>query len=84
MRKYIFTIGDIEYKRVNKQAARKAYISGENVILCPCKLRPGYPWNPEITISGISGEDFDSIVSNAGYYSLSTAAGSYMSYYIHK
>ena len=84
MRKYICSIGDIEYKRVSKQAARKAYISGENVILCPCKLRPGYPWHPEIAISSISGEDFDSIVSEASYYSLSNAAGNYMSYYIHE
>lgn len=55
MRKYTYKDGNHTFKRVNKTTARRAYNNGLRVILCPCNLRPGFPFHPEISISGKSG-----------------------------
>lgn len=38
------------FTRISKRAAEKRYNAGEVVILCPVKLRPGFPFFPEIPV----------------------------------
>lgn len=55
MRQYTFTENGFTFERVDKRQARKAYNNGLRVVVCPVNLRPGYPWHPEISVSGKSG-----------------------------
>ena len=55
------------FTRISKRAAEKRYNAGEVVILCPVKLRPGFPYFPEIPvkreeISQIGGDGFNIVV----------------------
>lgn len=34
-----------EFKRITKRQAQKAFSNGQIVYFCPCKMRPGFPWN---------------------------------------
>lgn len=44
--------------------ARKAYRDGKTVMVCPCKLRPGTPWHPEVTVDTvIDGDNFNEFTS---------------------
>lgn len=76
-----------EFRRIQKRAARKIYESGEIVYLCPCKLRPGEPWYPEVPITLSDGTRyapvaFDNAVDQFEFYNCKGEAGSYASYYI--
>lgn len=59
MRAYTFTENGFTFERVDKKQARKAYNNGLRVMVCPVNLRPGYPWHPEISVSGKSGATFE-------------------------
>lgn len=51
MRAYTFTENGFTFARVDKKQARKAYNNGLTVLFCPCNLRPGFPWFPEIAVN---------------------------------
>lgn len=82
MNEYTYTDNGHTFRRVNKTIARKVYNNGLRVVLCPCNLRPGYPWHPEISISGKSGADFETQLNSFEYYNLNKDAGRRTSYYI--
>lgn len=83
MKKYTFKDGAFTFKRVNKTTARAAYNNGLRVVLCPCNLRPGFPWYPETIVSGKSDATFETVLSAFEFYNLrNTETGRYTSYYI--
>lgn len=85
MKEYYFTeyIDHIKFtfKRVNKATARRAYNNGLRILVCPCKLRPGYPWYPEVNASGKSGVNFDKLIAACEFYN-NNETGKYSSFYI--
>jgi len=82
-------IGD--FIRVQKVRAKKLYENGEIIYLCPCNLRPGEPWKPEVSICLTDGKDakiapvdFDSAVDMFVFYNCNHRDGHYPAYYIKK
>ena len=83
MRAYSYTENGFTFERVNRKRARAAYNNGLRVILCPVNLRPGYPFYPEISISGKAPATFETQENAFIYYNCTTAqAGKYPAYYI--
>lgn len=37
--------------RLHHMQAKKYFLAGRTVALCPCKLRPGKPWHPECWVN---------------------------------
>lgn len=50
MNKYAFEKDGKTYCRISKAAARGYYGAGTEILVCPCNLRPGAPWHPEVYI----------------------------------
>ena len=50
MNNYTFTDDKTKkhYKRITKANARRAFIAGKDIIVCPSNLRPFGFWNPQI------------------------------------
>lgn len=85
------------FTRISKRAAEKRYNAGEVVILCPVKLRPGFPFFPEIPVqreefSPLGGDgfnivvprsrDFETVVNAFCFYNCSAGAGKYPAFYV--
>lgn len=70
MKKYTYTDGGRLFVRITKTTARKAYSNGLRVVLCPSNLRPGFPYHPEISISGKAAASFEEAVNSFEYYNL--------------
>lgn len=94
MRKYTFSENGHTYKRINKNAARAAYMDGLTVVICPCNLRPFTAWHNEHRINrkyreqfvideiGVKN-DFNNLVNSFEYYNCqSSEAGKYAAFYI--
>lgn len=75
----------IKYTRISKAAAKKAYLSGDNIALCPVNLRPGSPYNPEIVLNisnNTDGRSFDDILNAFTFYNCNLSeAGRYAAFY---
>lgn len=83
MREYTYTDHGFTFQRVDKKTARQAYNNGLRVILCPCNLRPGYPWYPEISISGKAPASFEAQLNAFEAYHLrDSQTGRYTSFYL--
>lgn len=93
MKQYTFTDRGFTFKRINKQTARRAYMNGLTVMLCPCNLRSFTPYHPEyiinrkdrehMTVDKIGMENmFNTLVNSFEYYNCSNAAGKYTAFYI--
>lgn len=84
MKSYTYTAHGYTFDRVNKATARRAYNNGLTVILCPCNLRPGGPWHPEISINKAPSEKpFDQKITEFEYYNCpTTQTGKYPAFYI--
>jgi hypothetical protein len=71
-------------KKINKPTARKLYNSGADVVMIPCKCRPGGAWLTGATVNKNStSRSFDDLVNefvyyNCNYYEL----GYYPAFYI--
>jgi len=89
-----FTADGFTFKRIDKKTARRAYINGLSVILCPVNLRPFTPWHIETVINRRSREDFttdetgvkndfSNLINSYEYYNCNTSeTGRYAAYYI--
>lgn len=90
MKEYTYKDGAYTFKRVDKRTARKAYNNGLRVVLCPCNLRPGYPYHPECSISGKTTDSengspvpFEAALSAFEYYNLrDSETGRYTAFYV--
>lgn len=83
-----------EWYRVDARRARRAFLEGDTVTICPCNLRPFGPWRPSFSV----WRDDDSIAWELEHYgpvdvwelfvNEATArrcngeAGRYLSYYL--
>lgn len=86
MNKYTFEMGGKTYCRISKAAARKMYERGGGFLACPCNLRPGWPWHPEIHIYSemvfTHGSTFDEIINYAEAMNcINNETGLYFAYY---
>lgn len=50
MNKYTFEKDGKTYCRIGKAVARGCYEAGVEIYACPCNMRPGAPWYPEVYI----------------------------------
>lgn len=82
--------------RISKTAARKSW-GKRNMSLCPCNLRPGFPWRPNIDVFAAEiaekqnsqweherkQSNFDYFVDNFEYYNCeSNETGKYTAFYL--
>lgn len=94
MKKYQYTDKGFIFERINKNAARAAYINGLSVVACPVNLRPGAPWHPEAVLNrkdrahfvideiGVKN-DFNNIIASFEFYNCTNAeTGKYTAFYI--
>lgn len=83
MKKYTYTHDGYTFERVSKTTARRAYKNGLRVVLCPCNLRPGYPFHPETSISGKAAATFEEALNAFEYYNIrNRETGYYTAFYI--
>ena len=83
MNNYTFNDGGFTFKRVNKATARRAYNNGLHIVMCPCNLRPGFPWHPEAVVNGKSGATFETALNAFEYYNIrGRETGRYTAFYI--
>ena len=77
MNKMSFDFLGYTWERVTRSEARTRYDRGEDLMLCPSKLRPGYPWHPEVYVyySAEEPQTFDQMDNAFRYYNLSPEAG---------
>lgn len=93
MNTYYINYNGYTFKRVNKKAARAAYINGLDIIITPCNLYPFGPWAPGYRLNKRSREafclddigiknDFENLLDSFIYYNCNAEAGYYPAYYI--
>ena len=87
MYRYEFTDHDKTFTRVSKTIARKAFVEGFTIAMCPSNLRPGTPWHPEyITNRNMDPEpDFDKLINAFEWYNCTdTKTGKRASFFMEK
>lgn len=95
MNNYIFRDNNgVEYRRITKRTARKAYMAGYTVVLCPCNLRPFNPWGIGASINrkdraiyvadeiGVENDFNNLVASNEWYNCINSETGRYAAFYI--
>lgn len=94
MKNYTFpTTNNKYYKRINKTAARKAYIENKTIVLCPCNLRPFSLWNPQIEVNYNNRDETEQDTPANEYFNkmlmyfenyncINTETGKYTAFYI--
>lgn len=87
MNKYTFEKDGKTYCRISKAAAREYYETGVEIYACPCKLRPGGPWHPEVYICREMAfpyaGTFDKVTAYvAGINCINSETGRYLAYYV--
>lgn len=76
-----YTVSGLE--RISKAQARRIFTADATpVYACPCKLRPGDPWRPEVMLPTDTGSTFDQLAAAATYYNCNPAAGRYLAFYV--
>lgn len=69
------------FNRITVHQAKRRYKNGEDVVLCPHKLRPGYPFAPHVTVTNNCGE-WGKVIAEWKYYNASREVGYYPHYYV--
>ena len=87
MNKYTFEKDGKTYCRISKQTARGYYDAGVEILACPCNLRPGTIWHPEIYICREMAfpyaSTFDKTIAYVtGMNCLNNETGHYLAYYV--
>ena len=87
MNKYTFEKDGKTYCRISKQTARGYYDAGVEILACPCNLRPGAIWHPEIYICREMAfpyaSTFDKTIAYiTGMNCLNNETGHYLAYYV--
>jgi len=91
MTEYTFTSQGHIFTKASKKAAKKAFMNGVTIALCPCKLRPGTPWYPECILRKTPGNDmteteneFNSLLNQFEFYNCTNETGKRASFFIGK
>ena len=87
MYRYEFKSNNKTFTRVSKTIAKKAFVDGLTIAMCPSNMRPGTPWHPEyITSRNTDLEtDFDKLVNAFEWYNCTdTKTGKHASFFIEK
>ena len=94
MRKLTFTDGGTTYRQITKRTAKKLYLQGFPVVLCPCNLRPFTMWHCEHVIKKAdraqfvtdeigAANDFDNLVNSFEWYNCQNSeTGKYTAFYV--
>lgn len=94
MRKYTYRENGFTFERIDKTTAKKAYLNGLTIIICPVNLRPGEPYHPEQPINRRNREqfvideigaanDFNNLIASFEYYNCrNNETGKYTAFYI--
>lgn len=94
MRKYAYSEKGFIFERINRATAKRAYLNGLTVIICPANLRPGEPYRPEQPINRRNREqfiideigaanDFNNLIASFEYYNCrNRETGKYTAFYI--
>lgn len=77
----------VNYRKLTKPTARKAFNNDDEVYLLPCKVSGaallGRYWvKPVVIKRGVSTPDFDTAVNAFEYYNCNSELGHYAHYYI--
>lgn len=71
--------------QVQKRTAKKLFEAGEELVFCPCKMRPFGPWNCGFLIEANRYKteeiSFEECVANFEYYNTSAEQGHYTTFY---
>ena len=72
------------YTRISKQAAKLAYYMNEKLAFCPVKMRPGWPYYPEIdcNLETCGGATFERTLNSFEFYNCNNEAGKYTAFYL--
>ena len=79
------------FTRITKRQARKTFADGGTIVLCPRKLRPGFPFSPHTTANGAEQRGrhswagvnlWDRLHNEWTHYNASYEAGYYPAYYL--
>jgi hypothetical protein len=94
MNKYTIDYKGFTFERVDKRTAKRAYINGLTVIICPCNLRPFSMYHPEFYFNrkirenfyndeiGVKN-DFENYLNSFAYYNYTNGeTGKYPAFYI--
>ena len=68
--------------RISKQAARKRYEAGQNVIIIPCKCIPGNKWYIGNRMYNTGIRSFDEYITRWMVYSCNSELGRYPAFYV--
>lgn len=84
-----------QFIRITKREAQRRFIAGDTIVLCPCKLRPGFPFAPHVPVNGkrhrseaygnpTDAELWKRMYNNYCFYNSSWETGYYPHYYLDK
>lgn len=81
MNEYTFEMGGKLYHRISKVQAKKQYLAGNYIIVCPVNLRPDSACKPFVVL-GDSVRGFENAVNSCTYYNcINSETGRYLAYY---
>lgn len=70
-------------KKINKPTARKLYNAGHEIIVIPCKCKPGGAWLTGAALSrDNTGREFDSLINEFEFYNCIPELGRRSAFYI--
>ena len=83
------------FLRISKHEAKRRFFAGETIVLCPHKLRPGFPFAPHVYVNGAEcrkqsygmpsdAELWQRMYNSFCYYNSSWETGYYPAYYLEK
>lgn len=81
------------YERISKAKAFKMWQQGREIIICPAKLRPFAPWNPEMNLASLERhkesykgkqdkEYFQDSIRNFEYHNCNNETGKTAAFYV--
>lgn len=69
-------------RKIQKRTAERLYNEGKTILLVPCKMRLNSPWTYIHRAKNTSGDTFEKVVNNFGYYNCCYETGYYPAYYV--
>ena len=79
-----YKIDGVNYVRVNKAGAKKAFNEGKTIYMLPCKACPRSYWFTfyPVNKNAVDGASFETVVNNFEFYNCTPQTGKYTAFYI--